>query len=95
MSLSAQGQTRISVVDVLGREVAVLSDGEVGARRDVSLSLSLPARLTADIYFVRVEADGRVEARPSTVACWLPPPRRSDGPGRPGRCVRPGRPSVR
>lgn len=59
---SEAGQVRISVYDLLGREVAVLYDQPVGlgARRTVEFDTS---RLVSGLYIVRLEAHGEVETK--------------------------------
>ena len=55
LTLSAPGEVRVSVVDVLGREVAVLHEGPlpVGAHR-----LSIHTRLSSGLYVVRAVGAG-------------------------------------
>ncbi|PAP77920.1 choice-of-anchor B family protein [Rubrivirga marina] len=59
------GRARVSVVDVRGREVAVLVDGVVAAGRHEAVLES--AGLAAGVYLVRVEAGGRVATRQAAV----------------------------
>ena len=64
--LGAATAVRLSVFDALGREVAVLEDGPLGAgphRRSADLG-ALPAGL----YLVRLVEDGRLTSVPVTVA---------------------------
>ena len=56
---------RVTVVDVRGREVAVLLDGPVGAgRHEATLDAG---RLAAGVYVVRLEAAGQVVTRQAAV----------------------------
>ena len=65
-NLPAAGRSRIAVYDVLGRQVALLHDGVPGAGRH---QLRWEGRdqqgrsLPAGTYFIRLEFDGRSEAR--------------------------------
>ena len=63
-TMPAPGIARVRVVDVLGRQVAVLADGERAAGPHV---LALPQRLAAGVYVVTVEAAGERAARTLTV----------------------------
>lgn len=54
MELSRPSAVRVVVLDVLGREMAVVADGAVGAGVHV---LRLPASLAPGTYFVRVEVE--------------------------------------
>ena len=65
ITTEALGSTRISVLDALGREVAVLFDSDAGAGRE--LSLRLPSTLAPGAYVVRSVSEGRVQALPVTV----------------------------
>ncbi|PAP75964.1 malectin domain-containing carbohydrate-binding protein [Rubrivirga marina] len=59
------GRARVSVVDVRGREVAVLVDGVVEAGRHEAVLDG--SGLAAGVYLVRLEADGRVVTRQAAV----------------------------
>ena len=63
-ALSAPGVTRVRVVDVLGREVAVLADGERAAGAH---TVALPRRLASGVYVVTVEAGDARASRTVTV----------------------------
>jgi hypothetical protein len=64
-AVPASGRARVSVVDVRGREVAVLVDGVVGAgRHEAALDAS---GLAAGVYLVRLEAEGQVVTRQAAV----------------------------
>ena len=63
-ALAEPGIARVRVVDVLGREVAVLADGERAAGRH---TVALPRRLASGVYVVTVEASGERAARTLTV----------------------------
>ena len=66
LHLPIAGHVRVSVLDVLGREVAVLLDGEtVAGDRSVSLNTS---GWSAGVYVVRAEASGRVSTSRLVVA---------------------------
>lgn len=66
LDLPAAGPVRLSVVDVVGREVAALVDGSLPAgRHDVAWDAG---PLASGLYLVRLVAAGGVEARPVTVA---------------------------
>ena len=58
------GTVRVSVVDVQGREVAVLVDGSVSAGRHEA---RLDRGLAAGVYVVRLEAAGQVRTRQAVV----------------------------
>ena len=59
------GNARIEVIDVLGRTVAVLTDGSVGAGTH---ELSFATRgLPSGVYFVRLTAGGATQTRKLTV----------------------------
>jgi hypothetical protein len=60
-TLAAPGAVRLVVYDVLGREVAVLVDGEVEAGRHEAVLDG--GALPAGVYVVRMEAGGAVQAR--------------------------------
>jgi hypothetical protein len=63
-ALPASGPVRLSVFDVLGREVALLVDRELEAgQHEVTLDGS---GLPPGTYLVRLEAGGEVQARPLT-----------------------------
>ena len=62
--LPEPGIARVRVVDVLGREVAMLADGE---RTAGSHTVALPRRLAAGVYVVTVEASGERASRTLTV----------------------------
>lgn len=67
VSVAEEGDGRISVFDVLGREVAVVFDGtlEPGAKRTFEF---VPERmLPVGLYFIRAEVDRSVETRAVTV----------------------------
>jgi hypothetical protein len=64
-ALTAPSQVHLALYDVLGREVAVLVDGEREAgRHDVALD---GARLPAGTYLVRLEAGGEVQTQRLTL----------------------------
>lgn len=63
--LAQAADVRLSVFDVLGREVAVLAQG-VQAAGDHSASVETAA-LPAGVYVVRLSADGRTQTRRLTV----------------------------
>ena len=66
VSVPETGRVRVSVVDVLGREVSVLMDGERSAGEHV---LGLGAeRLAPGVYVVRVTVGRETVARRVTVA---------------------------
>ncbi len=66
LTLPAAGRVRVAVYDALGREVAVLMDGE---RVAGELALALDAsRLAPGVYAVRADAGGASAARRVTVA---------------------------
>ncbi|WP_420455335.1 S8 family serine peptidase [Rubrivirga sp.] len=58
------GAVRVSVIDVRGREVAVLMDGSVSAGRHEA---RLDGGLAAGVYVVRLEAAGQVLTRQAVV----------------------------
>lgn len=64
--LSAEGPIRVSVVDVLGREVAVVLDGQAPAGEQTVRvnTFGMPA----GVYIVRAEAGGRVASARLVVA---------------------------
>jgi hypothetical protein len=65
-SLPERGRVRLAVYDVAGREVAVLANGVQDAghhNQSWDGRASHGARLTAGVYFARLEFGGRVEAR--------------------------------
>ncbi len=64
--VAAPGRVRLSVVDVLGREVAVLAEGEVAAGSHRAVLDG--SRLASGVYLVVLEADGQ---RQSTRALLL------------------------
>jgi hypothetical protein len=64
-ALPESGPVRLSVYDVLGREVAVLVDGEVGARRHEAVLNG--SRLPSGTYVVRLEAGGAVQTQRVTL----------------------------
>jgi hypothetical protein len=64
-ALPRAAHARLSVFDVLGREVARLVDGEVGAGPHEALLDG--ARLPSGTYLVRLEADGQVRTQPITL----------------------------
>jgi hypothetical protein len=58
---------RVAVYDALGREVATLHDGPLGAGRDHTFTLdSAAARLHAGVYLVRITGERFSEARSVT-----------------------------
>ena len=63
-TLAEPGIARVRVVDVLGREVAVLADGERAAGAH---AVALPRRLASGVYVVTVEAGGVRASRTLTV----------------------------
>ena len=64
--VATAGRVRLSVVDLLGREVAVLTDAERSAGAGQA---ALPVgRLAPGVYVIRLEADGRVLTRRAVVA---------------------------
>jgi hypothetical protein len=69
-TLAAPGPVRLSVHDVLGREVVVLADGErmAGRHEAVFDGSGLPGSgLPVGVYFVRLEAGGAVATRALTL----------------------------
>lgn len=64
-SLSAPGPARLAVLDVLGREVAVLADGAQAA--GPTLASLATARLAPGVYVLRLDAGGVVRTQPLTV----------------------------
>ena len=60
LSLAEAGPVRIVVIDVLGREVAVVLDG-VAAQGETSVGIETGA-WPAGVYVVRAEAAGRVSS---------------------------------
>lgn len=64
-SLGAPATVRLSVVDVLGREVRVLTEGARAAGTHTAAVAT--AGLSAGVYVVRLDADGRVETRRFTI----------------------------
>jgi len=64
-AVPASGRARVSVVDVRGREVAVLVDGPVEAGRHEAVLES--AGLAAGVYLVRLESGGQVVTRQAAV----------------------------
>jgi hypothetical protein len=59
-ALPRAAQVRLSVMDVQGREVLVLADGEYAAgRHAVAWANGQHGRLGSGLYFVRLRADGR------------------------------------
>ena len=66
VSVPETGRVRVSVVDVLGREVSVLADGErTAGTHDVALDAG---RLAPGVYVVRVTVGRETVARRVTVA---------------------------
>ena len=63
--LEAPGLVRVTLRDALGRLVRVLHDGPAAGALEVGLDASA---LAPGVYVVRLEAPGRVEAAPLTVA---------------------------
>ncbi len=64
-SLAETGAARLTLYDVLGREVAVLAEGVYAAgAQAVARSL---AALPNGVYFARLEADGRTASQPITL----------------------------
>ncbi len=66
VTLDAAQSVRLSVVDVLGREVAVAADGARGAGTFTERVDT--AALPSGVYVARLTADGRIVARRFTVA---------------------------
>ena len=65
-ALASEGSVRVSVVDVLGRTVAVLREGQASAgRAEVQVATD---RLAPGLYLVVLEADGQRAVRRITVA---------------------------
>ncbi len=60
MNLSERQQVRVSVTDVTGREVAVLADGEMGGKQQISYNIDM---LLPGLYIVRIQAPGTNESR--------------------------------
>ena len=58
-SIPRATQVRLSVLDLLGREVAVLAEGVVPAGRQERLWNTGSRAVPAGIYFVRLAVDGR------------------------------------
>ena len=70
-NLPAAGRSRIAVYDVLGRQVALLHDGAPGAGRHQVRWEGRDQQgraLPAGTYFIRLEFDGRSEARKVVLA---------------------------
>jgi sugar lactone lactonase YvrE len=67
VSVVESQRVRVSVYDVLGREVAVAFDGPVAAGPSVSVALDAE-RLAPGVYVVRVAGEAFAEARRLTVA---------------------------
>ena len=65
-SLAEAGPARLSVVDALGREVAVLAEGGFGAGAHEATFDT--ARLPAGVYAIRLDAGGQVLVQNATVA---------------------------
>lgn len=65
LTLAAAGDARVAVVDVLGREVAVLLDGPAA---DASVLRLDTSALPAGVYVVRASAGGTVASATLTVA---------------------------
>jgi len=61
-ALPRESHVRITVIDLQGREVAVLADGAYPAGRHQA-SWNASARVPAGIYFVRLTTDGRAFTR--------------------------------
>jgi hypothetical protein len=55
---------RLRVYDVLGRQVATLAEGTHKGREETQLDAS---GLPSGVYFLRLQADGRVETERFTV----------------------------
>ena len=70
VTLPSAGRIRLTVMDVAGREVAVLADGpEPAGRREVSWDGRVGrGRADAGLYFVRLESAGQVQTRKFAVA---------------------------
>ena len=65
LTLAAAGPTSVTLSDLLGRRVAALYEGPLGAgAHRIAADLSA---LPAGIYLVRAEAGGAVASRPLTV----------------------------
>ena len=64
-SLAEAGAARLTAVDALGREVAVLADGDLGAGPHTATFES--ANLPAGVYVLRLEAGGQVLVQNATV----------------------------
>ena len=64
ITLGASAPARVAVQDVLGREVAVLHDGPLGAGEH---AFALPAELAPGVYVVRASTGGVASARTVTV----------------------------
>ena len=64
--LGTSASVRLSVVDVLGREVAVAAQGvrPAGSYTEMVETVGLPA----GVYVVRLEVEGRVQSQRFTVA---------------------------
>ncbi len=65
LEVAQAGAVRVSVYDVLGREVAVAFEGAVSSQASVTVDTSM---LSPGAYVVRVEGDGFVATRRLTVA---------------------------
>ncbi|HEX9950266.1 MAG TPA: T9SS type A sorting domain-containing protein [Rubricoccaceae bacterium] len=63
--LDAAGPVRLTLIDALGRTVAVLHDGELAAGEQTARVDT--SRLPAGVYVARLDAGGRVETRRLTV----------------------------
>ena len=64
-SLAEPARVRLSVVDVRGREVAVLHDGEASGALRATLDAT---GLAPGLYVVRLDVSGQVQTRTITVA---------------------------
>jgi hypothetical protein len=65
-TLREGGRVRLAVYDVAGREVALLRNGEEGAGQHVVSwdgKSTRGTRVSAGVYFVRLESGGREETR--------------------------------
>jgi DNA-binding beta-propeller fold protein YncE len=62
-ALPRESQARLAVIDLQGREVAVLADGRFSAGRHVTYWNPNARRVPAGVYFVRLATDGRAWVR--------------------------------
>ena len=66
--LQQPGSVRLTVVDLLGREIAVLIEGRYVA--DVHTATWDPLAIAPGVYLVRLTVDGRAVTQPFTLLRW-------------------------